>query len=354
VIESESNPLRRELAALPRIGNHPEADVLAAFAEGSLLEWERHAVLGHLAGCAACREVLSLCAVEEHQSAREPELVTAAAPIAVEKRDPRPPVRSWLPWVAAAAGIVIACGVGLLYEESRIPPAQLVAKQVTNPSMAVPAASQPGEPAATFEPLRKKTAPGAVPPSRQVPPEPQGVFEPHAVREENQFAQLQVPASPVAGKTAFDQPSITPSTQTVGLRPAMPLQGAPAFASKVTTNALSAAPDTMLARAHWRINDQGQPERSFGDGAWKPVLPGEKSKMHVLSIANGEVWVGGDDELVYRSRDVGASWQLVMLPPKGSGPQAIIHIRFEAPHAGTIEAADGTAWTTNDGGNTWN
>ncbi len=69
--ESDSNSLRRELAAIPRVGEHPDADVLNAFAEGALLERERNAVMAHLAGCAECREVLSLIAEEAPQTDAE-------------------------------------------------------------------------------------------------------------------------------------------------------------------------------------------------------------------------------------------------------------------------------------------
>jgi len=52
-------------------GEHPDANLLSAFAEHSLTEPERMQVLDHLSRCAECREVaaLALPAVEEKQLA---------------------------------------------------------------------------------------------------------------------------------------------------------------------------------------------------------------------------------------------------------------------------------------------
>lgn len=42
------------------IHEHPDADLLAAFAEKRLLGHEREELLAHLAECADCREVVAL------------------------------------------------------------------------------------------------------------------------------------------------------------------------------------------------------------------------------------------------------------------------------------------------------
>ena len=41
-------------------GQHPDADLLAAFAENSLLERERGVVLSHLSRCGDCRSIVAL------------------------------------------------------------------------------------------------------------------------------------------------------------------------------------------------------------------------------------------------------------------------------------------------------
>ena len=126
---------------------------------------------------------------------------------------------------------------------------------------------------------------------------------------------------------------------------------APALASGAAGS--MAGFSSTIARAHWRISDGGQAQRSVGNGAWQPVLPDEKAKMRVLSVYGGEVWIGGDDLRLYRSQDDGATWQLIQLPKKDSGAHAVTHIRFQSGQAGTVEADNGTQWTTVDGGQTW-
>jgi photosystem II stability/assembly factor-like uncharacterized protein len=98
----------------------------------------------------------------------------------------------------------------------------------------------------------------------------------------------------------------------------------------------------------------GRVERSFGDGAWQPVLASEGTKMRVVSVFDEEIWVGGENARLYHSSDNGNTWSMVPLPIKNGAAPTIVHIRFQTLRAGTVEAADGTSWTTDDGGVTWN
>src|SRR5262249_8424149 len=92
----------QRLQAVSRTETHPDANLLAAFAEKSLLPKEQTQILEHLAACAECREVVAHAQPEEvlHRVA-----VAAAAPM---------PRGSWLSgvtvrWVALAAW-VWGCG----------------------------------------------------------------------------------------------------------------------------------------------------------------------------------------------------------------------------------------------------
>src|ERR1700739_3731332 len=113
VKDSESNSFRRDLAAFTPIGDHPDPDIITAFAEGSLLEHERLAVMAHLADCAECRAILSFAAGDE---AEPPRPGLKAIPIL---RTAHKPFRRWITWGSMAAGIAIACTVALRYEWSR-------------------------------------------------------------------------------------------------------------------------------------------------------------------------------------------------------------------------------------------
>jgi hypothetical protein len=59
----------RQRLGVPRVGDagadHPDADLLTAFAERQLAAPERERVLAHLGTCAACREIVALASVEE-------------------------------------------------------------------------------------------------------------------------------------------------------------------------------------------------------------------------------------------------------------------------------------------------
>ena len=106
-------------------------------------------------------------------------------------------------------------------------------------------------------------------------------------------------------------------------------------------------------RAHWRINEAGKAERSTGSGPWEPVGPDGSGRMRVVAVSGNQVWLGGDGLRLYRSGDSGTTWQPVQLPRKDTKAQAIAHIRFLTGTAVTVEADDGTQWSTQDGGVTW-
>ena len=91
-------------------GNHPDADLLTAFAEQSLAEPERARVMDHLARCSDCREVLAL-------SVPAMELVAVAASARAASTTPaRSRWFAWpvLRWGVAAVGIVAIASIGIV------------------------------------------------------------------------------------------------------------------------------------------------------------------------------------------------------------------------------------------------
>jgi hypothetical protein len=104
-------------AAAPAV-NHPDADVLTAFAEQSLPDVERTVVLEHLASCGDCRDIIALAL---------PEIEPA-------ERAVRPSPRAWLTWPAlrwgfAAAGVVAIASLGLLQLQLRSQLADTASRQ---------------------------------------------------------------------------------------------------------------------------------------------------------------------------------------------------------------------------------
>jgi hypothetical protein len=91
-------------------GPHPDADLLTAFAEQSLVESERARVMDHLAHCSDCREVLALAlpAME-------------AVAIADSTRLARNRWFAWpvLRWGVAVAGIIAIASIGIMQYRQR-------------------------------------------------------------------------------------------------------------------------------------------------------------------------------------------------------------------------------------------
>ena len=131
-------------AALPEQA-HPDADLLAAFAEQALSAGEREGVLQHLALCEDCRDVVALALpaadVTPPQTADENGVRTTVSQAG--SRAPRKLSLAWptLRWAALAAGAVVAAAVLLVH------PGKL--NQATPPSVnqqvatAAPPASSP-------------------------------------------------------------------------------------------------------------------------------------------------------------------------------------------------------------------
>ena len=97
-------------ARLQRLGpqvakGHPDADLLAVFAEQSLAESERERVMEHLARCGDCREVVALA-----------QPVTELGTPASSVRAARSAWLSWpvFRWAVVAAGVVLVTSIGVL------------------------------------------------------------------------------------------------------------------------------------------------------------------------------------------------------------------------------------------------
>ena len=118
-------------------GPHPDANLLAAFAEQALSTSEREQVLAHLATCEDCRTALLLAL---------PPMETVAAPHAAAEPETAaispPPKQGWfsrpifawptLRWGALAAGVVVAAAL-LVHYSGNSNPAQLSQHTISEP-----------------------------------------------------------------------------------------------------------------------------------------------------------------------------------------------------------------------------
>lgn len=127
----------QRLQAVSPTEAHPDANLLTAFAEKSLLPREQTQVLEHLAGCAPCREVVAQAQPEE---VLERVAVAAAAPVSVRRG-------SWFQgatvrWAALAACVVVVGAVVVSRTQFERAPAQKVAVQI-EPSVVAKTETQP-------------------------------------------------------------------------------------------------------------------------------------------------------------------------------------------------------------------
>jgi hypothetical protein len=347
VKQSESNPLRRELAQGKQGEPHPDSDVLTAFSESALMQVERQKVLAHLSGCADCREVLSIAATAALDSMDDIEpFHQTSSPVA--------PRRRWLSWASVIAGLLVVCSVLLVYQQKMaLPKNTAVATRKT----AQAPSSTFHQPAPSPSPDRNEAHSGTAerPASKplQTPQLSQNLIAENAIpQNQSELAKRSGVNLQNASQARVQADEM--ATQGIPAPQATTFPSTLAFANTAPARAMANASLAAVARPHWRINGLGQPERSFGDGAWQAVLPHEQSRMRVVSVFDSEVWIGGDSSRLYHSTDNGTTWNLIALPGKDGREHSIAHIHFQTTQSGTVESDDGTVWTTSNGGSTWN
>jgi Putative zinc-finger len=361
-----ANALRRQLGKAQSAGPHPDSDQLTAFAEDGLLDRERADLLAHLASCPSCRAVLHAASAAEPEAAAIPQLLPA-----------RKPRRIWIPGIAVAASLlVIAASSILLYRATRTSPAgPPIVASAPPPAASVsqPPASAPAPPSATpLEPRAKAPAPkpARTPVHPQVPaPMPQST-------ESVEVSSAPAPLTTTQGDTSAyslgmiatrGAPAPTNQQQVQAeviqqrnaLAAAKPTPGAAqvqeqrAFSGEFRQSLHGVFMARPAVRPLFRINDEGQIERSTDAGLWQPVPVGTPVHFRVLSVSGADIWAGGDRLRLFHSQDNGATWVEVQPPIGADRTHAIIHIRIESPQKLAVESDDGTTWSTIDGGVTW-
>lgn len=77
------------------------------------------------------------------------------------------------------------------------------------------------------------------------------------------------------------------------------------------------------------------------------------STQQTVAVAGTEVFVGAA-EFILHSRDLGATWETLPMPPAARNPHLQLgRIAFATPAIGWLNCYGGDAWQTADGGRTW-
>jgi len=369
--QPERRGLERQQLAQPE--NHPDADLLTAFAEQALTVRERDQVLGHLAACPTCREVLSLAGSPLVEPVPEP---------ARKRGIWEMPLFHWGTVAATAAVVVVAVSIGMLQPRRQAPRTAAV-------SEAPPPSQVTMEDKVTAEPGTQKalskndsSVPGALP-AENVPPK-RAVHLQQEVRYEapdgDTAAKDKIEASAEAGVMAKKvAPPPPPPPPTVNgrerdyalntrsnaelARNAADLKQAPAAAPPQASGGVvsgAAAPQTVRTNESRTIDLQSgvvtQNPENVPARAQKSVVGGALHKMQPMSADAYQVnaipqpaaaqWQITKEGQLQRSAKPSGAWENVL---------AGQHVRSVAAVGNHVwvGADNGLLYSSSDNGVTW-
>ena len=394
----------RDRLAAPPPDDHPDADLLTAFSENSLVPRERAAVIRHLAVCAICREITSLALPREDQAFAVAVGMAASPPPSLAA----PPRGLNLRWAALAICMVMVAAATWFVRRSSLKNVAVL------PAGVMSSAKGPEVKANEVQMARARdeAAPleHAQPATRPEPKQSAGAAK--AVAKSPEAMVLSTPAKETAsasdsansarmasGAGAASSPAPesdldralektqVAAAQAVEPPPAAPLSSrsartaqasipasAPALARQkreasleekdkksVVAGAVIAGDQAVstLALTHlnaftrWTLSD-GKLRRSTDAGtSWEVIPIDQNATFRALSVRGEELWVGGKKGVLYHSPDNGAHWVRVM-PSAGeeSITEDIVRLEFaDADHGKLITPH--SQWTTNNCGATW-
>ncbi len=341
-------------------GAHPDADLLAAFAEQLLSAQEREQVLAHLAVCADCRQVVALAfpAAEHPEPARSAE-------------DSRVWHEWWVfRWAGLAAALtIIVVAVYLARPHPRVGQ-EATAPEKASDSFATPVPPHVPAPVAPAPPQQKpaprreaakksdKRVSGAAPITR--PAESYDavaalnsapVNAPAAAADQSVEFQAAAPppdaAKERASTAATDQMEARPPQATV-------LNGAVGGALARSAPAPLAKTRKVAAMTRWSISESGSLQRSDDGGrTWNDVDVAGATGFRTVAAIGSDVWAGGARGALFHSRDGGDHWTRIAVGAAENPLRADIS-RIE-PTGATIAVitSTGEKWVSTDSGATW-
>jgi hypothetical protein len=323
--------------------DHPDPDLLVAFAEGNLLTTERTNLLAHLSHCLDCRQVMEL-ATPDRASELAPQ--TRLTP-------------AWLRMPALRWGALAACAAALV--------------------AAVTLHQRPKSQAPTE--IAMRTAAPTVPSSRPTAPPRQDAKVRAYSRDSvgnsgerrsaasNQLANNQptdslsamAGAAPAADTNLAKQKAATSADtqlQDEAKAPARTEKAGALFTPRPTTetaaSTIGGAKLTDLRAPTWRLSDDGLPERSFNSGQWEKVKVDHRSGFRALASQGMDVWLGGPAGALYHSEDMGLHWLRVIPDAAGATlTDDVTQLAFPDHLHVIVTTATGAKWSTSDAGKTW-
>jgi negative regulator of sigma E activity len=328
-------------------GSHPDIDLLTAFMEQAVTPPGRESVLGHLARCEECREIVALALpaaeifdgrlpaqeIPGQVPVREEDDRQVSIPIATRRNRWFGFARPNLGWAALAAGVAVVASMLVLHplqqKQAMLPTSnQTVAENLplAADSQAV-AQSQP-----SAEVSKRKASP------------PIGSKN----ERSNPGAAALVADNRYPGEEAL-----------IARKPASPIEKAKPALQNDEMQATSAS----TARAFkWKIS-AGVLERSFDGGrSWQIGLRADHPLLCYASRGQ-DIWVGGQAGTLLHSNDDGLTWAQVRASDDESLSADVTRIDLRNTDVANgsdvvteivVSTGTGEVWNSIDGGNTWN
>jgi len=336
----------QRLQAIARTVDHPDPNLLGAFAERTLGKRERIQILEHLSQCVSCREIVSL-------SASQPEIAGAVVV---------PASPGWPSWPVLRWGALVACVIvvgAVVTLRPRQEPRQIAATIAEGK----PAAAQ----IQTNNAIEKKTAKRVMGSEAK----PASVAETTAQRSKAQTASVNdsaVAPAPVevadARTPAFAEVVLGRAKDAVAESQdaqAQKASGGPLAKKRMmaafvgAANSASSAPVPANLSPRWTLSSDGTLQRSLDSGGTWQTIPVSSQTVFRALAANGlDIWVGGTAGTLFHSSDAGQHWTQVRPVLNGEAlADDIIGVEFTDTLHGKLTTANQETWITADAGQTW-
>jgi hypothetical protein len=335
-------------------GSHPDIDLLTAFMEQAVTPPGRESVLGHLARCEECREIVALALpaaeifdgrlpaqeIPGQVPVREEDDRQVSIPIATRRNRWFGFARPNLGWAALAAGVAVVASMLALHP--------LQQKQAMLPTSNQTVAAN--VPLAADSQSAAKSQPSSEGSNTQTSP-PKGAL---SRRERHDHG-----AAPFVADTLVADNRYPREEASIARKPASPIEKAKPSLQNDEMQATSAS----AAKAFkWKIS-AGVLERSFDSGrSWQIGLRADHPLLCYASRGQ-DIWVGGQAGTLLHSNDDGLTWAQVRASDDESLSADVTGIDLRNTDVANgsdvvteivVSTGTGEVWNSIDGGNTWN
>ncbi len=343
----------------------PGPELLAAYYDRSLARAERERLEAHFSRCARCQAALAAIARADEGAAIE----RATA----RERGWRPGWRVAIPALAAMLVVVVVSVMRRGGRES--PPEQLAALSRAEPSTQPETAAKAQPPAAAELALNEAKSAAPAPSATAAPNAPMLGFKLNIpVRPQKPALELpreaerllaapaqaprplayatSAPAgvrAPVAGGAVAGLAASPGGYGTAGS--AVTAQAAPSGTRPMEPNATQrwVIVSSQAGAPLWRLGDRGMVEYSADGTTWRAEHSGVEGGLLAGAAPSPTVcWAVGRAGTVIRTVD-GEHWEKIASPTGAD----LVRVAAESADSASVSAADGSSFTTFNGGKTW-